>query len=326
MKFIRLSLFMLLLIKSPIVFSQVKVNVLCNGKFIEREYKTYDECNCNSWAIQYYENGNNGGQEWGKSRSRIIEVADHWCLSWAKWDGKAYSHSEPYCNDNSFCEAVPKTIEEFRIKLRALYNSEHKSLAEWAAKMLGYTGPVSPSVGRIINEYKSQVDAAVEKNRKLGEFNSDFANKTMDEMVAELNNSQNEYNSFQAASNTFNNAMHSSQANNSWQKLPDGTFYQIQPNGMYEFFDGIDQMETVSEAEGRQELSRHQAVHSNKTTRENNAGGDNDGDLSSLRALYNQLQQQLNDLRQSGDGDVTLIKESEKLLRDLKQQIDALEK
>ena len=315
---------MLLSIKSVSVFSQVKVNVKCSGTITEREYKTYDECDCNSWVIQYYENGVKSGQEWGKTRSRTIEIADHWCESWTKWDGNNYTHDAPYCDDSKLCGTVPKTIEEFRLALRNLYSSWQLELTEQIARHLGYKGLLTPSVGKLLNEYKNELDKSVDKCRQLEVFNSDFASKNMDVMVAELNNSQNDYNSFRAASIAFNNEISTSQQDNSWQILPDGTSYRILQNGMYEFFDGIDQMETVSAAEGKQGILKHQGTNRNNQNSINSK--EDNGDISGLKDLYNQLVKQLNDLRQSGDADPALIKENEELLENLKRQIEDLGK
>jgi len=123
-------LLLLILIEVQVALSQVKVPVLCDGKIVEKEYKTYDECNCTSWAIDYYENSAKGGKQFNKSRSKVIELADYWCQRWAKSDGKTYTHSEPYCDDGKLCgslsknflNAIKSSLKEFNEELDKLKN------------------------------------------------------------------------------------------------------------------------------------------------------------------------------------------------------------
>jgi hypothetical protein len=57
MKSIWLYTLLLLCFNTSLVFSQVKVIYKYNGVYKELEYKSYDECGCDKWAVDFYKEG-----------------------------------------------------------------------------------------------------------------------------------------------------------------------------------------------------------------------------------------------------------------------------
>jgi antitoxin component YwqK of YwqJK toxin-antitoxin module len=112
------------------------------------------------------------------------------------------------------------------------------------------------------------------------------------------NSGNNNSNSANSSASNGNSGTTTTTASNgsfsSWTRLPDGTFYKILPNGQYQFWDGLDQMETVSAADGPLILARHQGSNgmgSNSSSNGNSSNsqpGSTSGSSSNLATFCGQ--------------------------------------
>ncbi|MBK6986644.1 MAG: hypothetical protein IPH32_18755 [Bacteroidetes bacterium] len=241
-----------------------------------------------------------------------------------------YNISRIYLDDNKFCNpTAPTAIGDFKNRLNILYSSWQKSLATSLLKYNGYKIPSIPLA--TTREWKKMIDESTKKNEQMRLYNENFSETNLGDINEKMKVFQQEYSSFQTMSDSYI-AKYTVQNNesNAWKSLPDGYSYKIEPNGYYTFFDGVDQIESLTPTDGPNELSKHQRViaKENKNEGQSNQLNDNlvnDKDaIKNLQGLCDVLSAQLNELKK--DGITPEVQELEKQVEKLRLEIKELQK
>ncbi len=268
MKFTKLIITLIFFAKFQTIYSQVTIKIRCNnGAFKEVVYKSYEECDCKSWGIDYYENGNKSGKEFNKSRERIIEVADYWCQRWSKSDGKTYTHSEAWCDDGKYCNTINLTVsDDYKGKFIDLIKNWTIDLADAYQKYKGYNGAIGqPILTQVSTEYLGTIQSSIENLKAVKIFLDNYSNAKTSEIKEQFKKFEDQHNSFKTSSANYQSQLQiPTTTNSTWKILPDGTSYRILPDGKYEFFDGYDQIEILSAIDGKKALSKHQIPSNSK--------------------------------------------------------------
>lgn len=108
-----------------------------------------------------------------------------------------------------------------------------------------------------------------------------------------------------------------------WVKLPDGWMYKKLPNGMYSFFDGFDQIETIPASDFQAELERHKAIsNSDNSSSDKYSNKEYDDSKRQMRELLNQYKQQLREIYRDSDASQSEINEMEHQIKILEEAIN----
>jgi hypothetical protein len=104
MKTIKFNILLLLCFNVSLVFSQVKVIYKSNGAYKELEYKSYEECGCERWAVDFYKEG--AAKPWGMSanssrKALEAEISDDILSDYHTWKRTHSDHENYiiYCSD-----------------------------------------------------------------------------------------------------------------------------------------------------------------------------------------------------------------------------------
>lgn len=311
-----------------------KRNIKCNGQIVTTCVPINYDCR-NCWNVENPPcDGNISGGLWSfNSYEKALQAAErlkaenNHCPFYNDQIYKIYLDDSKYCNNSELGPGAGQIVsDDFTTKLNSLFKSWGLSLADAYIKFKEYySGPTLPELTQVTTEYGRFLQQAAKNLKKLQELNDDYTNEKMNEIEEQFNEFENQYNAFQESTNSFkNNVSKTIQNDNSWKSLPDGTYYRILPNGMYSFFDGIDQIETVSASEGEQMLSKHQLVDNSSAKTPTNTE-EIDTELNSLRTVVDMLNKNLSDMKQ-GDNDPEIIKQTQESLDKIEQQIKELEK
>lgn len=187
---------------ATLLYPQVKITVKCNGSFSEREYRSYDECNCKWWVVQYFKDGVKDGIEFSKSRERVLEVAEHWCRRWSQWERKTYTHGEPYCDDMAICNPLNK---DFISHFSSLHTSWELATAEAFARYKEYEGIGLPSVGSMMIEWASELQESVRRAGELKEMLDSYMERATNELAAKIKEFESAPTQFQSRSDYYEN-------------------------------------------------------------------------------------------------------------------------